>query len=396
MIDPTELTPEQWRQYLTKARTALHENPKDEEALQAITDANQALSVYDQAEAASPGERITSGLEGGIAGLGQAALDIPRGIAQAVMHPIQTIENIPKIPGAIAQGLSSDDPEQVARTVGNVGSALLPFAKAGKAAPVMGALRRGAGAPFRAAKSLMERPGLTNELLRLRIARMGGEPGVAPEAEAGGIEQEMAQYGTRQPKMESSAATRTAVSDIGQARRDFLAGKISAQDYETATKFARGEPTEEAAQPISAGAPGSGKPVTPIAGVPKGFTAEGPPTPPVPTAPTAAEMVTGQSNAPAEAAAAETRQVANSHKELQALIKQGVPRENIKINYWTRGGKLQQTVPPKPSVSPTGPTSSPLAGETRANLMKALWTPGIDTKLLAAVRQELIRRTLSK
>src|SRR5207248_3341464 len=129
MSDPTQLTPEEWREYLKNAVTALHQDHRDKGALQAVQTANDALSAYDAAEAASPGERIEAGFKGGVAGLGQAALDIPRGIGQTILHPVETITNLPKIPGALAHALTSDDPETVARGVGNVGSALLPFAK---------------------------------------------------------------------------------------------------------------------------------------------------------------------------------------------------------------------------------------------------------------------------
>lgn len=128
-VDPTELTPEQWQEYLASARAALKADPQDREALQAIRDANFALNAYDEAAAASPGERIATGVSEGAKGLGQAALDIPRGILSAIFHPVQTVKNLPKVPGALAEGLSSDDPAQVARTVGNIGGILLPFAK---------------------------------------------------------------------------------------------------------------------------------------------------------------------------------------------------------------------------------------------------------------------------
>src|SRR5205814_2123912 len=114
------------------------------------------------------------------AGLGQAVLDVRRGIATAVAHPIQTIENLPKAPGALWHAITSDDPETVARAVGNIGTALTPFAKAGRAGPVLAAAKRAGGAPFRAAGALLERPGLTNEMLRMRLAQMAQRAATAP------------------------------------------------------------------------------------------------------------------------------------------------------------------------------------------------------------------------
>lgn len=144
-VDPTELTPEQWQQYLANARAALKENPQDREALHAIQDANFALNVYDEAAAASPSERVKAGVTEGAKGLGQAALDIPSSIVSMILHPVQTVKNLPKVPGALIEGMSSDDPATVSRTVGNIGSILLPGAKVRgtAAARIPSALARG-------------------------------------------------------------------------------------------------------------------------------------------------------------------------------------------------------------------------------------------------------------
>lgn len=211
-VDPTLQSPEAWGRYRQRAIAALHSNPHDAEALQAVRDANNALSVYDQAEAASPGERVRSGVSAGLTGLGQAVADIPHGLAQTVAHPINTLLNLPRVPGALLSGLTSNDPEQVARTVGNVGSLLLPFAKANPAGtgilmgsaewgglPRMarplptgptvaqvagGAAQRVAGAVIAPVRNAMELPGLTARLKRLDIAQREAQlaqgPPVAP------------------------------------------------------------------------------------------------------------------------------------------------------------------------------------------------------------------------
>lgn len=167
-----QLKPDQWQDILRRAMADLRANPQDQEALQAIHDANEALSVYDQAKAASPAERIKSGFEGAVEGLGKAAADIPRGLLQAIAHPIETAKGLPKVPSALKQGLTSDEPEDVARAVGNIGAMLLPAAKTGKqaGAPTAGGVAaRAATAPVRGLMELLERPVLRNELLRTRI-----------------------------------------------------------------------------------------------------------------------------------------------------------------------------------------------------------------------------------
>ena len=156
-----QLKPEQWHGVLMQAIQDLHTNPRDQEALNAVRDANEALSVYDEAEAASPGERISSGVSGGVQGLGQAAMDIPLSVLQTALHPIQTVQNLPKIPGQLAEGFSSGDPAQIARSVGNIGGMALPFAKVG-GTTVGGMAGRVASAPFQAGAELLRRPGLAN------------------------------------------------------------------------------------------------------------------------------------------------------------------------------------------------------------------------------------------
>jgi hypothetical protein len=341
-VDPTELAPEEWQGYLANARKALHANPQDHEALQAIRDANSALGVYDEAEAAFPGERISAGVKGGFAGLGQAALDIPRGVASLLAHPIQTVENIPKIPGALKEALTSDDPEAVSRGVGDIGGMLLPFAKAGRAGsfslgapegPTVGALTVGIGKRLlgrvaqipRTAGALLDRPQLTNELLRTKIAAAARQaqpdmpPPAAPETP---------------PPTEPSTPQRPELPvhpDAIQAMRDFEAGKISGADLRTAMDVAAGrQPADATAQtPVvpqvsQAGVPPRISNPQPIPGSPQGISVVGPPTPPAPTAPTVAEMQ-------------------------PSVAGLGTGKT---LPYYPRGGQVEQSMAPPPVQSP--------------------------------------------
>lgn len=318
-----ELTPKQWQQYLSKATAALHANPRDREALDAVRHANEALSVYDEAEAATPSERIRSGVEGGLEGLGQSVLDIPRGIAQTVSHPIQTVTNLPKVPGQILQGVLSDDPSQVARTVGNLGSLLLPFAKAGRAAPFLQGAKRIAGAPGRTVAAWAERPALRNDLLRARLTKTlrttPAEAGSAPPPAAVG-----------EPPAPVGSTTEPVADDVRQAFADHEAGKITEEDLRTALDFAHGRPLEETPQPISEGSPGSGRlrageAAEEIPGTGgRGIAITGPRTTPAPpTAPSVTEVLEGRGT---------------------------LPR-------YFRGGQAEQSVPPSPVRTPTDRTA---------------------------------------
>lgn len=88
------------------------------------------------------------------------------------------------------------------------------------------------------------------------------------------------------------------------------------------------------------------------------------------------------------------KQVANSYKELQSLLKQGVSEDQIKINYYTRGGKLQETVPPKPSSSPlanTNPFFKKSTDELRA-MLTGPTAPSTPMEMRPKIRAEILRR----
>lgn len=230
-VDPTDMRPEEWQGYLANARKALHANPKDAEALQAIRDANSALGVYDEAEAASPGERISAGVSEGAMGLSR----LPSDILSLLTHPSQwphAIRPTQEDVSGLASNLTGDDPAKIAETVANLGAAAVPFAKAGPAGSfrlgspkgstvgtVVGDIgqrlaRRVAQTP-KVAGALLERPLLTNELLRARIADLArkgqpSSPGAPPAMIPDAAPPEIPVH-----------------PDAARAMDDFAAGKIS-------------------------------------------------------------------------------------------------------------------------------------------------------------------------
>lgn len=174
LIQEPEYTPEQWRQYLLNARTALHQTPNDQEALQAIRDATEALNAFEQ-PAITAGERagafesdpLNANLRAigeSLHGMGQAAVDIPVGMFHLakglVTDPVEALQGVvqglKQLPGEIASG----DPRRSARALGNVYSF--------RAAPQ---IARGVAKPFRAAGALMERPIVRNRLLNAAAER---------------------------------------------------------------------------------------------------------------------------------------------------------------------------------------------------------------------------------
>lgn len=75
--------------------------------------------------------------------------------------------------------------------------------------------------------------------------------------------------------------------------------------------------------------------------------------------------------------------VANSYKELQELLRRGIPKDQIRINYWTRGGAAEQTVPPVPQ---SGSLNHASYADLRASL------PTATGPLKEAILKELQRR----
>lgn len=219
---PWQLTkkPHEWQQVLLAARQALHQNPQDQEALEAIKDANEALSVYDSAESGTwgqllsagqdktgafsdrapefdpdAGSRIREGLIGGPLGIVQSGLETLKGLYElpgAALQEGKAIATDPnetqrladmlsQIPGAAIEHVKNAGemtPQEVGHDVGVTGQALLPFARLGAAADastVGGAVSRGIGraakAPFRWAGNIIDKPGITNEMNQANTAR---------------------------------------------------------------------------------------------------------------------------------------------------------------------------------------------------------------------------------
>lgn len=79
-------------------------------------------------------------------------------------------------------------------------------------------------------------------------------------------------------------------------------------------------------------------------------------------------------------------QVAKSYEELRRLLRAGVPREQIRVDYWTRGGRLEQSVPPLPKAAPPS-----LAATSTNDLIDALRSIG-DPAHRVIIRNEIARR----
>jgi len=96
----------------------------------------------------------------------------------------------------------------------------------------------------------------------------------------------------------------------------------------------------------------------------------------------------------AAAAAADPRIPANSYKELQQLLRSGVPKEQIKVNYWTRGGAAEQSVPPVPvaAAQPVGPILAFVRGQPYEALSQALANQNTPAQVRTVILQELKRR----
>jgi hypothetical protein len=306
-----------------RIRQHLATNPNDAQArddlryvvgqLQGPSGATAAANAADKAAiegppTSSPGAAATSGLI-------QAGLDIPRGIASAVMHPITTAGQLTGIgnwgnlvttlqdpeataaekwnafvratPANIgyaperalleATGVKSDDPASVEEQFhrgGNVASLALLGAKPA----ALGRVARGLTPPIMG--KLAE--GFTPPMVRAVGARLLGKAPPTPEAEIpspAAIQTEMDAARAAEPGLHPDAA---------QAMRDFEAGKISGADLRTALDVAAGRtptepviqpsrpavaPTVPEATPTAAGAVASNQPVPPAAVPPQGAVA---------------------------------------------------------------------------------------------------------------------------
>lgn len=81
------LSKQQWQQYLQAAMQAHHANPQDNEAMQAIAQANQALNAYEQEGVEQSSMSAIPGEFGAVAnGAIEALKNIPMGMGQMVHH----------------------------------------------------------------------------------------------------------------------------------------------------------------------------------------------------------------------------------------------------------------------------------------------------------------------
>ena len=173
-----EPTPEEWQEYLQNALAALRANPGDAEALQAIKDANEVLNAFEQ-PAIAAGENVGStgfGHPGAvIEGLGQAALDIPRGIGRfaknvLTLNPGQAVTDVAQSISSLPGELASGDPERMARATGNIASFGLPGVKV-SGRSLAGWTGRAITKPFRAVGAALSLPEarLAESLARQRL-----------------------------------------------------------------------------------------------------------------------------------------------------------------------------------------------------------------------------------
>lgn len=277
-LDPTILTREQWQKYKENARRAFHANPRDREAFQAMQQADVALEAYDQAEAAGPGERIMAGVRGGLSGLAHVPGDVVSGTVNTALglisDPTGTIKSFAQVPGAIAQGLSSEsDPETVSRTVGNLGAMLAPGAKARvagtgslatpgsalslalrKAPTVGGEIGRAARLPFRAGRALEQLPIAKAEELSARARYYDAQ--AARVRSPGGGWQSQALEGER-PVLPDTPANELYDRALAGDREAAAALERHAASRPTPSPARSGASPAPEAKPISEGSPGS-------------------------------------------------------------------------------------------------------------------------------------------
>lgn len=278
-----QFPPDGWQKVLHQALADLRTNPHDHEALQAVRDANDALSVYDQGEAATPGERIRAGVTALPGGLAKVPGDIIGGVRSIAQHPGEFVKrqltdlpvrmllggvspsDVKNFAQPVAGMLTSNDPEDVVRGVGDVGAMLLPFAKTrasvGLAREVPGptvgdVVSRGvskgvgavAGRVGNTVRSWLERPALQNAVMRKQLAAAEAPQGMAGRIVTQATKQRLVDH-----------------PDIQQALEDFRAGKITPEDLGTALESVQNPPPVRAQQlPVKgtaqAGAPGNPPP----------------------------------------------------------------------------------------------------------------------------------------
>lgn len=427
-------------QLASRIATHLRANPNDAQAredlryvtgqMQGPTGAAAAANTADTTDAS--GLPTSNAPAAAASGLAQAALDVPRGIAQAVMHPLRTAGQLTGVGnwGNLVRTLQDPEADLAEKVGAAIQSTPLNMGYAPERA-LLDATGATADTPA-SVEDQFHRGGNVASLALLGLNRntpgvrmvgrvMGKLPIVGPVSRAvGDVMQRYAKPAPEagpptQADMEADlgggpnrAPSALPSSDAFRAVQDFSKGKITGTDLSDALDFARHGPSafeprggafqEPSSQPppvvqpaALAGVPPATK--APIGSVPstaaqaapdalRGLTDEqlaaqpGGATPPLAASAAAPGAIEGQALAatrramtppdgtPAPAEAAPVKQVAKSYADLQRLLKQGVPRDQIQVGYYTRGGAAEQSIAPAPHG--TAAVSPPVSPELQA------------------------------
>lgn len=210
--------PHEWQSVLAQAHQLLQANPTNEQALDAIEHANDALSVYDEAEAQGGLSRLRGGIEGGV------------GVAESGLH---TLAGLFHLPGALYRGakflatdpegaatyandafesgmnklgetlshpvqnLEESSPREIGRGVGDVGTLLAPFAKTSVAGSLsrISPLAKGVQGPLDAATAAVEGSPSVGGAVAGGVGRAARAIGGAPGRVLSSVESWMAKPG---------------------------------------------------------------------------------------------------------------------------------------------------------------------------------------------------------
>jgi hypothetical protein len=163
----------------------------------------------------------------------------------------------------------------------------------------------------------------------------------------------------------------TPASDLALAGRDFRAGRLSREDLQTAIATAKQQTAQTPTAtplPVESDVAASAPTVVPPASKLRGgaatpgyagsargvdVTGTGPAPAKPSTEPTLADLTGVRAMGDVAAQIAKAR--ATSFKELERLVQAGVPKDQIEVAYYPRGGKLQQSVPPLPLTTARQP-----------------------------------------
>lgn len=182
-----EFKPHEWLEILQTAMHDLKLNPNNQEALQAIDYANQALSAYDEAEAVGGSERLQSGIQGGV-GVLESGLNALKGIiglpgaayraTRAVVKDPEKAANdlnaiVENIGGRVSEAaahpvrtLEEATPRDIGKGAGDIGLLLAPFAKTAGSFTRVAPLAKGMQGPLTA----MEASPTAGEVLARAVA----------------------------------------------------------------------------------------------------------------------------------------------------------------------------------------------------------------------------------